>query len=113
MKRHEKEIRYGNGRDKSRSEGVKRAPRVNWEASRSRRGPGPWPQARTVHAACRKHLVLQCNIEAKLKKSTSPSNGGDLPRLNVKAGRLTDPLKQGWLGRRHPDLAAAFQAAEQ
>src|SRR5205809_3903482 len=60
-----------------------------------------------------KRLVLQCNIETNLKKSTRGSAGGDLPRLDMEARSGTDAVKQDRLGRGHPHLATPFEAREQ
>jgi hypothetical protein len=59
-----------------------------------------------------RRLVLQCNIEGSLKKSTQRSGGADLPGLDVETGSLAYALEQGGLGRGHPHLAPPFEAGE-
>ena len=60
-----------------------------------------------------RRLVLQCNIEVSLKKSTQQSGGADLPRLDVKARCFANALEQGSFGRRQPHLAPPFEPREQ
>src|SRR3954464_9378185 len=61
----------------------------------------------------KKRLVLQCNIEPEVKKSTHGSSRPNFPRLDMEVRSLADSAEQRRLGRRHPHLAAASQAREQ
>ena len=99
-------VRAAGAEVRSRERGRK-APRVNRRAEN--RGAGR--SFGTVHAASEKRLVLRCNIEAKVKKSTS--GGMNRSRLNVEPARCPDAVEQRSLCRGHPHLTSALQAREQ